>query len=805
MALTWSIAVADKTCTPHRQPAPFDYDQEGKVFGGCRCHSDARSEAWMFGNCADLQSGRYGSPSFDRMTQYSGPYGCGSVGQTLQTSFRVDASSQKDAQNNFPVCSEGLSFVPAFYPGAATSTFRPMPVRGIYPFIARHNMQVSHVEARDPVDIGRLDVNLPFLLRPAKPGNFGRINKLDSQWDRCHDHFSCNPWPDCDEVKVGRRSPRSLTPGSHRAVQLPDLLLCATNDADVTKFALVCAPYAWPSLQTGTIADSVIEYVFPPVLTSSIGRYSHRWTRAREGPESNYVFPLSNAGSCEVPSCRRPLIGKFWTSPVQDWWNVHLVNPKPVAEVAVGPVSVLSAKTNAAGACLMQMSATLSNVEASLDSSSSSIPEDWYIDLQRRVAQLESQCQAEYPEEVLFTVYTWFLDHATETKSSEAKLATLGGYPPDWESDILFPWQHRLIQGERVHINMVHPIMARLSVQEHIAHILITQRRSALVSTLLVVELQYPRPMIFRCALALPSQCTRQDVLQLSPIATEYADFLQWNHPQLDPHQQSFQARDGMGIHLLVDPEEISLSTQSEVREDTHSSPGNPTFQSGQSSSTPSGPVRGSEPPSIRDGPSGSTNINAVDLPNSNEEPMHYEFNIHAPVFVPGATTLESQAEFVQDLYHARNLLAFAWQEQVEQQTQAITWFVDHRFHFPICDEGRSVILDHRFHEWEQLIRDRWVDLIDPAQTLEMSLVMPAPPRLEPGVVAHVILVQSPRPEWEPSLVSVDDDVFTQVNSGALVRLVITTFEHFTIEQVVQVCGYPTTCTWAMQVLRCFA
>ena len=36
-------------------------------------------------------------------------------------------------------------------------------------------------------------------------------------------------------------------------------------------------------------------------------------------------------------------------------------------------------------------------------------------------------------------------------------------------------------------------------------------------------------------------------------------------------------------------------------------------------------------------------------------------------------------------------------------------------------------------------------------------------------------------------------------------RLAATTDEHFTIEQIVQICGYPTTCTWMHQPLRCFA
>ena len=455
---------------------------------------------------------------------------------------------------------------------------------------------------------------------------------------------------------------------------------------------------------------------------------------------------------------------------------------------------------------LMQLSATIAAEAPSIGSSSESIPADWYIDLQRRVAQLEAQCHTEYDGELIFTVYTWFLDHAIESKSSEAKLATLGGYPPDWRSDILYPWHHRIIPGEEIHINLVSPNMARLSFQEHIAHVLITQRRSELVSTLLVVELQYHRPMIFRSALALPSKCTKQEVLQLSPIATEYEGFLHWDNPRLSPLAHEFTAADGLGIHLLVDPSELPQPRdRGEVAASSSSVlPQEPVSQAGPSQHPPpvpddSFPSHGGSFPAVE------PQTHAVDLPNSNEEPTQYQFNVHAPVFVPGAPALATQSEFVQDLHHARNLVAFSWQDQLQRQTYVVTWFVDHRFHYPICDASRRVLLDHRYHEWEQQIRDRWADSIDPALPVEIELVMPAPPRLEPGVVAHVILVQSPRPEWESSLVSVDDDVFTRINSGTMVRLVITTPEHFTIEQVVAICGYPTTCTCAMQALRCFA
>ena len=74
-----------------------------------------------------------------------------------------------------------------------------------------------------------------------------------------------------------------------------------------------------------------------------------------------------------------------------------------------------------------------------------------------------------------------------------------------------------------------------------------------------------------------------------------------------------------------------------------------------------------------------------------------------------------------------------------------ITWFVEHRLHYPTCIASRHVHLNETFQDWEQAIRSRWSEWNDFRLLLEFHVVLPQPPNMEAGIAAHVILIQAPR------------------------------------------------------------
>ena len=119
-----------------------------------------------------------------------------------------------------------------------------------------------------------------------------------------------------------------------------------------------------------------------------------------------------------------------------------------------------------------------------------------------------------------------------------------------------------------------------------------------------------------------------------------------------------------------------------------------------------------------------------------------------------------------------------------------MTWFVDHRFHFPTCLYPRAVTLFEDFTDWEQRIKSIWQDSIHPGLGIEIEVVKPTPPQLETGIAAHVIIVQAPNEAWSTTLVSTID-----LNLGYQpVRRAVTTPDRTTFEHVVRAAGYEDTC-----------
>lgn len=75
----------------------------------------------------------------------------------------------------------------------------------------------------------------------------------------------------------------------------------------------------------------------------------------------------------------------------------------------------------------------------------------------------------------------------------------------------------------------------------------------------------------------------------------------------------------------------------------------------------------------------------------------------------------------------------------------------------------------------------------------------PSPPQLEPGTIAHVIVVQARNDAWATSLVSMID---LKVGYQP-VRIAITTTERLTYEQVVQAAGYADACAADQRPTTC--
>jgi hypothetical protein len=192
---------------------------------------------------------------------------------------------------------------------------------------------------------------------------------------------------------------------------------------------------------------------------------------------------------------------------------------------------------------------------ASNSSEDDPIPLDWMIDLQRIVQQHVDQCQADPQTEFLFSVYTWFLDHNSQKVCREPKIATLGGDPTEWEEDILQPWQQRLDRQEHVYIDLVQPAVPRSSIEEHLAHIILTQHPEDLSSVLFSMELVDDQAVsvIVRTAVMVPRNCQQLDIVRMVSLFESFSqNQIAWKFPELSSSDQTFRTWSGMGLKVDI-------------------------------------------------------------------------------------------------------------------------------------------------------------------------------------------------------------------------------------------------------------
>ena len=392
--------------------------------------------------------------------------------------------------------------------------------------------------------------------------------------------------------------------------------------------------------------------------------------------------------------------------------------------------------------------ADIASERAVNNSSSDDIPQDWFIDLQRVVSLHANSCPEGEEDEFLFSIYTWFLDHEESLLCNNPKIAVLGGLPSEWEEDVLHPWRFRINAEDRPLLSLVAPFSPRADVEEHIAHIIITQKHTALVSVLVSIEFYSirERSVVVRFAVALPKVCTFADIRQVVPFFDDINwQRLVWLHPLLQSPDESFRLHDGMCILLQMPPElepELQSAPVDQTPEDTSfvqvsvrsvSSPNRLTKEP-----LPIAPVC-----SIMDELLSAVNAanNAID----NQLPPIDQFSI------------EAQPESFRDLWEriTDNQVAF---EPVASRTHRLeSWFLDHAEDRNRCLASRIIVISEDFLTWRFAVFATWGDRLIPGSDFDLSIVHPATEDAALGILAQVIITQNHAVELRSNVVSVYD------------------------------------------------
>ena len=399
--------------------------------------------------------------------------------------------------------------------------------------------------------------------------------------------------------------------------------------------------------------------------------------------------------------------------------------------------------------------------------------ETWFWELSQ-IFQSHSEEEA-FEGEFFIYVQTWYIDHERHRVCRRPRPVRLDQHWITWLDDLRHEWRDVLAPDVSFSVHIIKPRPPQFRHHGYACHLLIEQNRPrGNAAGILTSLIEGPtNDGITQGAFAVPRFLRKQDIidfLEVEPFCggrrcTAY-------HDQV-PIQlvQATEVHSGFSICLRITSQELQRPYAPHDR---------PQFFEDldlmQRSITIHGPQN-----------------RAIDIPNEAEtncDPFvpPFQFNAHAIAFQPAPPILRAQSEFTQDLHLLWSASASSWENEVPA-AHVLTWFVDHRQVPPICLDSRQVTLHDNVQDWETIIKNAWRDSLDATQPIELYVVQPDPPMMEPSIFAHVVLVQAPRDNWVSNLVTVFDS-FISSRERNLMRLVVTTHEHFSLHNIALACGY---------------
>ena len=289
----------------------------------------------------------------------------------------------------------------------------------------------------------------------------------------------------------------------------------------------------------------------------------------------------------------------------------------------------------------------------------------------------------------------------------------MGFHPDEWEEDVLHPWRHQIVDSDSVLIDLVSPHVPRADIEDHIAHVIITQKPTTLTSALLALEFpaNNERSVIVRFAIAVPKHCTQQDLMTAAPFFAKYSDRRKiWVHPTEGSADQSFLVHYGMGIHIQIMPEDA-------VDEGS-------LFQTKVCN----------ENESTRQELKPSPNNDVIDIP------------MMLPPHMPMRKLLPKHDG---DFRWFDELAGYFDTHGIHEHHQGVvflhvmTWYIHHD-RYQSCVQPRPVRLEGQAITWIEDFRHAWRDHLDPRVLLSIRMIHPQPQQNRGRQVAcHILLEQA--------------------------------------------------------------
>lgn len=344
-------------------------------------------------------------------------------------------------------------------------------------------------------------------------------------------------------------------------------------------------------------------------------------------------------------------------------------------------------------------------------------------------------------------VITWFVHHTLRPVCLESRVIQLFGHAVTWIEDLRNAWADALDPLLPFSIHIVVPRPSQIRMQRATCHILLEQNkpdhRAGLVLTASIEGTA--NDGIMQGAYSVPTRLQLQDVIDTMGIAQHCI-----NRPC-----SLLRGRQLLPTHDLT---EVNAGQSLRVR-------------IGLPAPQPAEQIVDELP------------FDALALMQC------FQFNPNAPSFVPGTLNIVSQPEWTQDLYQLWGTSAV--ENDGVRVANFLTWFVSPANGRMRCLYSRQVSLVEDFSSWERVLRQAWIDLLDPTAAVEFVVVVPQPEQMEPMIAGHVVLVQHAIETMSSPLVTISD---VAIHQGKPFRVVITVNENARSRDFLQGVGYDRNC-----------
>ena len=298
------------------------------------------------------------------------------------------------------------------------------------------------------------------------------------------------------------------------------------------------------------------------------------------------------------------------------------------------------------------------------------------------------------------------------------------------------PWRHLIIPDEPVLIDIVLPTPPTSDLEEHLAHLILTQRPLQESSVLISMDFkgEAPPDVLIRVAAVLPHDCTSRDIVNAAPLFALYSkNRITWEHPDLQSDDQSFRTRHGQCIQVVIHPETDFRSEATDSGED-HNNLLQYSSRVSEFSLEPGFPTM-AEPDTCK----GTDLQEDIDVPMMSSRPKTRLSRRPRPLH-------DGTEQWLWDLGSIFSAQAVREVIDGDSYIYVQMWFVDHRHHAR-CRQSRPLRLDQCAVAWLEEFRFLWRDLLDPTVPFSVFVISPRPPQSRYQDYNCHVLIEQNRPQ----------------------------------------------------------